>query len=110
MLTGIFLCMAAEVVDGDTLRCANIEDANGRVRLARIDTPERGRPGFDEASRALEAMIAGRTVRCQHVDASPFEEGFQDRDRYGRIVARCFVDGVDLGEKQVRSGMATRWP
>ncbi len=134
-----FLCAAALAVDGDTLRCldpqapdavhppglassltgrravalaalrADLEAVNWRVRLARIDAPERDEPGFEEASEALEAMLTG-PVRCRVVDADPRTTAFERRERFGRIVARCFVDGVDLGEQQVRDGHAVRWP
>lgn len=106
----IFLCLAAVVVDGDTLRCRNLEDANGRVRLAHIDAPERGEAGFDEANRALAALIDGKEVRCELVDADPRTEGFQDRDKFGRPVARCSAGGVDVGAAMVAKGKARKWP
>ncbi len=110
-----FLCLAAIAIDGDTLRCRE----QGRVRLAAIDAAElpghcrAGRdcaPGDPFAARgALAAMLRG-PVRCQQVDASPGRAGFQPRDPYGRIVARCSVGGVDLGEAMLRGGWAVRWP
>ena len=100
----------AVAVDGDTLRCANVEGANGRVRLARIDAPERGEPGFEEASAALAQLIEGREVTCELVDADPRRTGFQSRDPFGRPVARCTADGVDLGTTLVTAGHATTWP
>lgn len=106
----VFLCLAAAVVDGDTLRCESVENENGRVRLARIDTPERGEAGFEEASRALTGLIKGRRVVCRLVDANPFVEGFQPLDKYGRPVARCKAGGVDLSEAQLRGGFARGWP
>jgi endonuclease YncB( thermonuclease family) len=78
--------------------------------LARIDAPERGEPGFAEATAALAAMIAGREVRCELVDADPRRAGFQDRDKYGRPVARCRADGVDIGAAMVAKGKARKWP
>ena len=105
-----FLCAAALVVDGDTLRCANIEAAGGRVRLARIDAAEMSEAGGVEAKRALQALIAGRAVRCLQIDASPFRDGFQATDRYGRIVARCSVAGRDLGAAMIANGFAEQWP
>lgn len=106
----IFACLAAVAVDGDTLRCANLQEQGGRVRIARIDTPERGEPGFEEAKRALAVMIDGREVRCQLVDANPRARGFQRRDRYGRPVARCTAGGQDLGRAQLAAGLAVAWP
>ena len=110
MLTGlIFICLAAVAVDGDTLRCSNIDGANGRVRLAAIDAPEMRDPGGAEAQEALAAMIKRRKVRCEQVDALPRTPGFQDRDPYGRIVARCAAGGADLGASLLASGAARQW-
>lgn len=106
----IFACLLAVAIDGDTLRCQNMEEANGRVRLARIDTPERGEPDFNEATQALAQLIEGREVTCELVDADPRRAGFQSRDRFGRPVARCSAGGVDLGSTLVTAGYATPWP
>ena len=105
-----FLCAAAIAVDGDTLRCANLEAANGRVRLARIDAPERGEVGFDEARNALTAMIEGQTVRCTLIDADPRTAAFERTDRYGRAVARCRVGPRDLGTAMIERKHARVWP
>ncbi|MBI1187365.1 MAG: hypothetical protein GC206_08565 [Alphaproteobacteria bacterium] len=84
------------VVDGDTL-----DLAGERVRLFGIDAPEGGQvcasgaPG-PAAAAALEALVDGGSVQC---------EG-RDRDRYGRRVAVCAVDGTDLGASLVRAGWA----
>lgn len=110
-----FLCVAAMAIDGDTLLCRDI----GRVRLARIDTPElhgcpprrHCAPGDAKGARDnLARMIDGRAVRCTEVDADPRRRGYQARDRYGRSVARCSSGGRDLGEAQLRDGFAVRWP
>ncbi|MGE5822190.1 MAG: thermonuclease family protein, partial [Nitrososphaerota archaeon] len=46
--------IVTKVVDGDTL------DINGtRIRLALVDTPERGQPGFDQAKAFVESMCLG---------------------------------------------------
>ena len=91
----------ARVVDGDTLVLAGV-----RVRLWGVDAPERDQSCADaqgaeypcgrRASRALEALVAGREATCEP----------RDHDRYGRTVARCSVDGRDLGRQLVRSGFA----
>lgn len=104
-----FLCLAAVAIDGDTLRCANIEAANGRVRLARIDAPELRRAGGPEAKAALAALITG-PVHCTLVDADPRITGDQTQDRYGRIVARCAIKGRDLGRAMVVAANAKKWP
>ena len=89
------------IVDGDTL-----EVAGERVRLHGIDAPELsqrceragggrwacGRWARDE----LAALVAGQALRCDPVE----------RDRYGRVVAKCFAGGIDIGEEMVARGAA----
>ena len=48
------------------------------------------------AADALRDFIGDRLVSCEAVD----------RDRYGRTVATCAVDGADLGHVMVRAGWA----
>lgn len=90
----------ASIVDGDTL------DIHGqRIRLHGVDAPESrqtchldGKPwrcGV-AAANALSDFTSRRTVSCESVG----------RDRYKRVVARCYVDGVELGMWLVESGWA----
>lgn len=92
------------VLDGDT-----IEMHGQRIRLHGIDAPEGGQRCIDgqgrpwrcgtEAARALDAMTQGRVIACRQMD----------RDRYGRIVARCQAGGMDLGAEMVRQGLAVAY-
>lgn len=77
----------ALVVDGDTLVIAR-----ERIRLRNFNAPELDRPGGMEAMDALRALVESKSVVC---------EG-KARDRYGRLVALCSVDGVDLGKELKR--------
>jgi len=95
----------ASVIDGDTL-----EIHSTRIRLWGIDAPEstqlcRGEDSLQyrcgaKAANDLAAFIARRPALCVAVSL----------DQYGRTVATCSVDGVDLGEWLVRSGLAFDWP
>jgi endonuclease YncB( thermonuclease family) len=92
---------AAEIIDGDGLMIGPVV-----VRIHGIDAPEVGqacnrRGGgtwrCDEAASALlEDLAGGRDVECEALD----------RDQYGRVIARCWVDGIDLGEALVADGLA----
>jgi endonuclease YncB( thermonuclease family) len=95
----------ASVIDGDTL-----EIRAQRIRLWGIDTPESTQLCRADDSRLyrcgakaaneLDAFIAGRPVSC-----APLSQ-----DQYGRMVASCSVNGIDLGEWLVRNGLALDWP
>ena len=88
------------VVDGDILALDG-----ERVRLWGVDAPERDqtceRGGLayrcgQVASQALQVWIGRRPVSCVEIE----------KDQYGRSVARCAVDGEDMGEWLVEQGHA----
>jgi len=90
----------AAIIDGDTLAIRG-----QRIRLEGIDAPEsaqrcdgpRGRYACGrEATRALGAFIGGDTVECSA----------NGRDRYGRMLAVCTVNGRDIGAAMVLAGWA----
>ncbi|MDZ7627451.1 MAG: thermonuclease family protein [Parvularculaceae bacterium] len=86
---------AARIVDGDTFY---IDGVKTRLRLWGIDAPEKNAPGAAEATQALTALLANRTLACAEVH----------RDRYARIVARCRLDdGRDVGRVMIDIGAAT---
>lgn len=91
----------ASVIDGDT-----IEIRGDRIRLAAIDAPERGQNCRDAknatyrcgsaASFALADRIGAANVRC---------EGSR-RDRFGRLIAECFLGRESLNGWMVEQGWA----
>ena len=93
----------ARVSDGDSI---SIEGR--RIRLAGIDAPEidqsciRASVSYAcgrKARAALVAMIGGSTVVC--------ESG--RLDRYGRLLARCTANGIDLNQGMVEAGWAVSY-
>ena len=112
MITAVFIALflsgqadadvtgRARVIDGDTL-----EIATQRIRLHGIDAPEARQfcrredgawPCGAEATKALRSIIRNAAVSCAE----------RDQDRYGRIVAVCFVAGEDLNAAMVLRGWA----
>src|SRR5262245_60515661 len=89
------------VIDGDTIAIGNT-----RIRLEGIDAPEAaqicGRKGGGTwacgaaATLALSDRITGKVVNC-----AP-----RGRDRYGRTLSVCFLDGGDINAWMVRQGYA----
>lgn len=84
------------IVDGDTF------DLHGvRIRLNGIDAPEFGQHcgSWDcgaDALDALEHLILSGPVICENLGD----------DGYGRVIARCAVEGKDIGAAMVSSGLA----
>ena len=65
-----------KVVDGDTVDVLTDDKETIRIRLNGIDTPERGQPYGNNATRLVKKLIAGKTVRVVP----------QGADRYKRTV------------------------
>ncbi|MCU0661231.1 MAG: thermonuclease family protein [Myxococcota bacterium] len=87
-----------KVVDGDTLkvRRAGVQEY---VRLLRTNTPEKGEPGYREATQTLEELIRERPLRLEPETGSDLE-----RDRYGRLLAYVFAGDRNLSLAMVESG------
>ncbi len=91
----------ASVVDGDTLEIQGI-----RIRLWGVDAVESSQtcrygdgrvwPCGRQAAFALADFIGQRTVRCER----------RDTDRYGRMVAVCWVGEVEINRWLVAQGWA----
>ena len=91
---------ALRIIDGDTLVLAGTT-----YRLFGIDAPEKAQRCLKDgiawqcgiaATEALTKLVSGRDATCRGVEL----------DRYGRTVAVCSVDGIDLGKAMVRDGWA----
>ena len=75
-----------KVIDGDTFRIKGSKF----IRIANIDTPEKGRAGSAAATNALKELINGKTITINPVGKS-----------YGRIVA----DKIKVGKISVEQRM-----
>ena len=97
LICAAIICIGAgeaDVIDGDTFAARG-----AKFRLYGIQAPERGRPGFSEASIALANLISDQRLACEPRGAS-----------YDRYVVRCeTADGRDLGCELVRQGHASEW-
>jgi endonuclease YncB( thermonuclease family) len=97
-------------LDDDRRRHLIANLTNLDIRVFGIDAPESDQLCRNEesglyrcgqkASNALFNFIGRRPVQCIEVD----------RDRYKRVVSVCNVDGTDIADWLVRSGLALDWP
>ncbi len=84
-----------KIADGDTLTIL-VDSQQRKIRLSDIDTPERKQPFGTRAKQALSELAFGKQARVVEVTV----------DRYGRIVGRVYVDGLDVNAVLVRGGYA----
>ena len=77
------------VIDGDTFETNSGSPA---VRLAGVDTPESGKPGFLSAKHALKALVLNKWV----------DISLQAYDVYGRRIAIVWVNGTNVNEQMKR--------
>ncbi len=99
------------VTDGDTLvvngkrqrmRCVG----GTRVRLFGIDAPELKQKCKAPGGRDFLCGRAAASCRLRHVSGRTVECKGTSVDRYGRLIAICFVDGKDLNALMVGEGWA----
>jgi endonuclease YncB( thermonuclease family) len=87
-------CVA--VVDGDTIIVSDTHRERHQVRLQGIDAPEKGQR-FGTISRSnLNALVYQKQVAVN----------WAKHDRYGRLVGRVYVNGVDASLRQLEAGLA----
>jgi len=85
-----------KITDGDTLYVLDANYEQHKIRLAGIDAPER-KQAYGLASRKhLASIVASKQVTIE----------YQKRDRYGRIVGKVLLDGIDVCLEQVKAGLA----
>lgn len=84
------------ISDGDTLTLLTADKQQVKIRLGEIDTPESNQPYGTKAKQALSELAFNKQVRAVE----------QDKDRYGRTVARVYVGSVDVNAEMVRLGAA----
>jgi len=81
------------VVDGDTLDINDI-----RIRLSLVDTPERGDPGFKEATQFAVKLCLGE-------NAEVYMDDGQRRGSFGREIGVVYCDGENLNEQLMENNL-----
>lgn len=93
----VLVAKVSKILDGDTF---TLSGESRRIRVWGLDAPEWNHRGGAAATATLRGMISGKRLRCAVLDI----------DRYGRLVAQCFLpDGRDIAAEMIRSGAATEY-
>lgn len=82
---------ANRIIDGDTFELCSGE----KIRLLCVDTPEKGKEGYEEAKAFLEDLILNKEITL-----TPSNYRGNDTDKYGRLLRWVYVENEssDSGE------------
>lgn len=84
------------ITDGDTITVLDSTNVQHKVRLAGIDAPEKRQPFEQKSKQSLSDCAYDKTAVI---------EG-DKLDRYGRLVDKVLVSGVDCNLRQINLGLA----
>lgn len=79
-----------KIIDGDTFKVRRSVMGSQYIRIAGLDTPEKGQKGYMASKRRLERKIKGKIVTIRPKGKS-----------YGRVVAEVFYKRKRLGKIKI---------
>ena len=94
--TAALVGKVTRVSDGDTIWVTDAAKLKYKVRLDRIDAPEKDQPWGMESSLFLKGWIFCKDVRVE----------YEKRDQYGRILGIIYNGTNDVNLAMVRTGNA----
>jgi endonuclease YncB( thermonuclease family) len=84
------------ISDGDTVTVLDNTNVQHKVRLAGIDAPEKKQPFGQKSKQSLSDCAYDKIATIQG----------DKQDRYGRLVGKVVVSGVDCNLRKVNLGLA----
>jgi endonuclease YncB( thermonuclease family) len=85
------------VSDGDTITVLDdMDQGKFRIRLDKIDAPEKKQAFGNKARQYLSTLIFGKKVSIR----------FKRIDNYGRVLGIVFLNGTEINRQMVQSGFA----
>lgn len=81
------------VIDGDTV----LVESSNKVRLIGINTPEKGMPGYAEATARLVGLVQGMSVQMN---------ACEEKDQYGRELAVLHIGDRNVNLLMLEEGLA----
>lgn len=84
------------VADGDTVTLLDGSNVQHKIRLAGIDAPESKQDFGNRSKQSLSDLVFAKAVTVET----------SKKDRYGRLVDKVLVDGIDANLRQVERGLA----
>jgi endonuclease YncB( thermonuclease family) len=84
------------IADGDTITVLDNTNTQYKIRLSGIDAPEKKQDFGNASKKTLSELVFNKQVTVD----------WTKEDRYGRIVGKVLLNGVDINLQQVKTGMA----
>ena len=85
------------VTDGDTITVSDeMDKGNFKIRLDKIDAPEKKQAFGNKAKQFLSSLISGKQVSIR----------YKAVDRCGRILGVVYCDGIEINLVMVQTGYA----
>lgn len=84
------------VSDGDTATVLDATNTQFKIRLLGIDAPEKKQAFGNKSKEHLSDLVFNKHVQVE----------YSKKDKYGRLVGKITVNGVDANLEQVKAGMA----
>ena len=101
------LAAAADITGVPKIRAGDqVQIGNNRIRLGGIDAPQIDQLCLNTKGERWTCGIAARDELIKHADNKSWSCHVSRKDRRGRSVARCEVNGEDVQKWMVRSGWA----
>lgn len=89
-----------KVKDGDTFDYLDCNGSIHTVRMAGIDTPEKGQPFANKAKEKLSTLLKSGKITMLRTGSG----------NHHRLAMEVFVDGIDINLELVKCGLAWREP
>ncbi|MED3677091.1 MULTISPECIES: thermonuclease family protein [Bacillus] len=93
-----------KVIDGDTIK-VKIQGKTKNVRYLLIDTPETKKPNSCIQPFGKSAYEENKKIISRGNIELEFDKG-EKTDKYGRLLAYVYTDGVSVQEKLLNAGLA----
>ena len=86
-----------KVIDGDTI-IASDGNVKFKVRIAGMDTPERGQPLAKSSTYHLKKLILDKSIQIKPIG--------RKIDRYSRVLGQIYLDEEDVSLIMIQRGLA----
>jgi len=94
----------ANITDGDTIKIDN-----KRIRLLEIDAPETSQNCFNANYEEYACGKMSKDFLVKLADQKQVKCYYKKFDKYGRYLAKCYIDNIMINAEMIKNGMAVTY-